>query len=132
MYDLYAHWVNINRNFLLLFNIYVKFISNFYQKGSALSGKKILIWYDISTVLRLATMKGKRYREMFYIVKDHLHHPDIGNYVSYGIGVGTRVVPDISTDRSFVEALAAQFEENELAPEHLQEAVEDAIILSNI
>jgi len=132
MYDLYAHWVNINRNFSLLFNIYVKFISNFYQKGSALSGKKMLIWYDISTVLRLATMKGKRYREMFYIVKDHLHHPDIGNYVSYGIGVGERVIPDISTDRSFVEALAAQFEENELAPEHLQEAVEDAIILSSI
>ena len=77
-------------------------------------------------------MKGKRYREMFYIVKDHLHHPDIGNYVSYGIGVGERVIPDISTDRSFVEALAAQFEENELAPEHLQEAVEDAIILSSI
>lgn len=81
---------------------------------------------------RLATMKGKRYREMFYIVKNHLHHPDIGEYVSYGIGVGERVVTDISTDRSFVEALAAQFEENELAPEHLQEAVEDAIILSSI
>ncbi len=69
---------------------------------------------------------------MFYIVKDQLHHPDIGEYISYGIGIGESVIPDISTDRSFVEALAAKFEENDLAPEHLQNAVEDAIILSSI
>ncbi len=69
---------------------------------------------------------------MFYIVKDHLHHPDIGEYVSYGIGTCSNVIHDISTDRSFVEALAANFEENQLAPEHLREAVEDAIILSSI
>ena len=75
---------------------------------------------------------GKVNRQMFYIVEDHLTHPDIGDYTSYGIGMGNQVVHDISTDRSFVEALAAQFEENELAPEHLQEAVEDAIILSSI
>ena len=69
---------------------------------------------------------------MFYIVKDHLHHPDIGEYISYGIGVEDQVISDISTDRSYVEALLQQFEENELAPEHLQEAVEDAIILASI
>jgi hypothetical protein len=69
---------------------------------------------------------------MFYIVKDHLHHPDIGEYISYGIGVEGQVISDISTDRSYVEALLQQFEENELAPEHLQEAVEDAIILASI
>lgn len=69
---------------------------------------------------------------MFYIVKDQLHHPDIGSYIAYGIGTGDRVIHDISTDRSYVEALMQQFEENQLAPEHLQEAVEDAIILSSI
>lgn len=69
---------------------------------------------------------------MFYIVKDHLHHPDIGNYISYGIGSGDRVIHDISTDRSFVEALMHSFEAHQLAPEHLQEAVEDAIILASI
>lgn len=69
---------------------------------------------------------------MFYIVKDHLHHPDVGEYISYGIGTGNLVIPDISTDRSYVEALVQKFEENELAPEHLQEAVEDAIILASI
>ena len=42
------------------------------------------------------------------------------------------MISDISTDRSFVEALMQKFEENELAPEHLQEAVEDAIILASI
>lgn len=69
---------------------------------------------------------------MFYIVKDHLNHPDIGEYISYGIGTGNLVISDISTDRSYVEALVQKFEENELAPEHLQEAVEDAIILASI
>jgi hypothetical protein len=69
---------------------------------------------------------------MFYIVKDHLTHPDIGEYISYGIGTGSLVISDISTDRSYVEALMQKFEENELAPEHLQEAVEDAIILASI
>ena len=69
---------------------------------------------------------------MFYIVKDQLDHPDIGEYISYGIGVEDQVISDISTDRSYVEALLQQFEENELAPEHLQEAVEDAIILASI
>jgi hypothetical protein len=69
---------------------------------------------------------------MFYIVKDQLDHPDIGEYISYGIGSESLVISDISTDRSFVEALMQKFEENELAPEHLQEAVEDAIILASI
>ena len=69
---------------------------------------------------------------MFYIVTDHLSHPDIGEYISYGIGTENHVISDISTDRSYVEALLQQFEENELAPEHLQEAVEDAIILASI
>ena len=69
---------------------------------------------------------------MFYIVTDHLHHPDIGDYTSYGIGVQDQVISDISTDRSYVEALVKQFEENELAPEHLQDAVEDAIFLASI
>ncbi len=69
---------------------------------------------------------------MFYIVKDQLDHPDIGEYISYGIKTENLVISDISTDRSFVEALVQKFEENELAPEHLQEAVEDAIILASI
>ncbi len=69
---------------------------------------------------------------MFYIVKDQLDHPDIGEYISYGIGSESLVISDISTDRSFVEALMQKFKENELAPEHLQEAVEDAIILASI
>lgn len=69
---------------------------------------------------------------MFNIIEDRLCHPDIGEYTSYGIAVGSLAVSDISTDRSFVEALVQQFEANQLAPEHLREAVEDAIILSSI
>lgn len=69
---------------------------------------------------------------MFYIVEDHLCHPDIGAYTAFGIATEGTVVHDISTDRSFVEALMQQFRQEQLAPEHLREAVEDAIILSSI
>ena len=69
---------------------------------------------------------------MFNIVEDHLYHCDIGPYTSYGIAVGSSVVHDISPDRAFVEKLVQLFESAQLAPEHLQEAVEDAITLSSI
>lgn len=69
---------------------------------------------------------------MFRITESHFHHCDIGAYITYGIAAGPYVVDDISADRSFVEALASQFEAEELAPEHLKDAVEDAIILASI
>lgn len=69
---------------------------------------------------------------MFNIVEDHLNHRDIGPYTAYGIAAGSLVIHDISTDRCFVEALIQKFESEQLAPEHLQAAVEDAVILSHI
>ena len=69
---------------------------------------------------------------MFYIVKDQLDHPDIGEYISYGIGSESLVISDISTDRSFVEALVQRFIREALEPEHLYEAVEDAITFESI
>ena len=69
---------------------------------------------------------------MFNIVEDHLRHVDIGEYTAYGIAADGTVIHDISADRNFVEALVQQFEAEKLAPEHLRDAVEDAIILSSI
>lgn len=67
---------------------------------------------------------------MFSIVEEHLSHCDIGAYTSYGIAAGPVIVHDISADRAFVERLVHQFELYQLAPEHLRDAVEDALILS--
>lgn len=69
---------------------------------------------------------------MFTIVEDHLKHCDIGIYTAYGIAADSVVIHDISPDRLFVEALIEKFEEAQLAPEHLQAAVEDAIFLAGI
>ncbi len=69
---------------------------------------------------------------MFYLIEDHLSHCDIGPYTSYGIAAGSVVIHDISANRQFVEALIHRFETEALAPEHLQAAVEDAILLASI
>ncbi|MCI8633356.1 MAG: hypothetical protein HFE64_07760 [Lachnospiraceae bacterium] len=69
---------------------------------------------------------------MFHLVEDHLTHCDIGAYTSYGIAAGPVVIHDISASRPFVEALIRQFEAEALAPEHLQAAVEDAILSASI
>lgn len=74
---------------------------------------------------------------MFTIVENRMNHLDIGEYTSFGIAAhGSAsvdvVVYDISTDRQFVEELVQRFEAEQLAPEHLRDAVEDAIILSSI
>lgn len=66
---------------------------------------------------------------MFCLIQETLHHHDIGTYTTYGITAGSVTVHDISPDRSFVESLIAEFEAASLAPEHLRDAVEDAIIL---
>lgn len=66
---------------------------------------------------------------MFTLIQEKFHHHDIGTYTTYGIQSRSVTVHDISPDRSFVEALIAQFEAASLAPEHLRDAVEDAIIL---
>ena len=69
---------------------------------------------------------------MFTIIENIMQHQDIGVYTTYGIAAGNFMVEDISTDRAFVENLAAMFEREQLAPEHLRDAVEDAIILASI
>ena len=66
---------------------------------------------------------------MFSLFQEIRHHSDIGTYTTYGIRAGSVTVHYISPDRSFVETLIAQFEAASLAPEHLRDAVEDAIIL---
>ena len=68
---------------------------------------------------------------MFSLIQETFHHHDIGTYTTYGITAGSVTVHDISPDRNFVETLILQFKAQELAPEHLRDAVEDALILQS-
>ncbi len=69
---------------------------------------------------------------LYITVEEHLEHPDIGTYTSYGIKAmkGTdelMFVSDVSVDRTFVENLARCCTELQLDPMHLFDVVEDAI-----
>lgn len=109
------------------------FFNNYSAKDSQLSKTVLFYMLRYSYSFSTGTKEyGKVNRQMFYIVEDHLTHPDIGDYTSYGIGMGNQVVHDISTDRSFVEALVQRFIREALEPEHLYEAVEDAITFESI
>lgn len=68
----------------------------------------------------------------YIVVEEHLEHPDIGTYTSYGIKAmrGTEAVEfvsDVSVDKTFVEALARCCTDLQLDPIHLFDVVEDAI-----
>ena len=66
--------------------------------------------------------------------EEELTLPDVGNYTAYGIKVfeisesGERCIislPDVSTDKAFVEALAYLCNKEELSPMHLFDVAED-------
>lgn len=70
---------------------------------------------------------------LYWVKKQKLFHPDIGDYMSFGIGVwklcvGTKpilFIPDISTDGRAVARLALRCTVGGLDPSQLMDIVED-------
>ena len=70
----------------------------------------------------------------YHTVKEILATEEIGTYTTYGIiGIETIddnvtvFVPDVSSDRTFVEELAKKCTEGCLSPIHLIDVIEDEI-----
>lgn len=70
----------------------------------------------------------------YSVFLETLHNKDIGRYISYGIictnkttGEIVSFIPDISTNKDFVESLANEFTSLQLSPLHFHDAVEDAL-----
>ncbi len=66
----------------------------------------------------------------YRLFKQSAYHRAVGFYDTFGISVFvdgelTRIVRDISADREKVERLARLFNEEQLDPVHLTQAVED-------
>lgn len=65
----------------------------------------------------------------YEVVERRLHTPELGAYVAYGLRTLTREgeveLSDVSPDRRFVEQLAELFNERQLEPVHLTEAVQN-------
>jgi hypothetical protein len=71
----------------------------------------------------------------YHTVREILTTEEFGTYTTYGI-IGVEnlddsvivFVPDVSTDRTFVEDLARKCTEGCLSPIHLKDVIEDEII----
>ena len=95
--------------------------------------KKKRSYFTVKSKIR---QSGKLYMIKYCVVKEKLFHPDIGEYVSYGmlccsvLADETRVIEfisDVSCDEKFVTELAEKFTVRELSPLHFLSAVEDAL-----
>lgn len=72
---------------------------------------------------------------LYFLKRQKLSHPDIGDYLSYGIGAyklfgGTKplvFIPDVSTDGKAVFQLALRCTGHGLDPKQLLDVVEDFI-----
>ena len=70
---------------------------------------------------------------LYTVTQDELCLPEAGTYRTYGIraegsgGEELLRVPDISTDRKTVEALAKRCTDGQLAPAQLFEVIEDLL-----
>lgn len=69
----------------------------------------------------------------YVTIKGSYHLPDYGDYTGYGLACHTednciRIIPDISTDAAFVEAMAHRFNAGQLSPIHFLDAIIDCIL----
>ena len=69
----------------------------------------------------------------YKLIKEKRHHPDLGIYTSYGIGVydgrtQLRKIPDISTDKRSVRKLCRLCNRLALSEEHIGDVVYDNAI----
>ena len=73
---------------------------------------------------------------LYMPLKEHLSHPNLGNYISYGIRVrlvrkayckDIVFVSDISTDPKFISHISILFTREQLDPIHLPDVLEDLL-----
>ena len=72
------------------------------------------------------TMKTK-----YTLREDFMFEEEVGSYIGYGITCtsdrGEEHIPNISTDRAAVAAMAERFNRYRLSPIHFKDAVEEEI-----
>ena len=68
----------------------------------------------------------------YLVIEEHLEHPELGNYVSYGIKAmcgdsEVGYVSDVSVNKEFVEDVVRRCNEGNLDVIHLMDVVEDSL-----